>query len=187
MNVKYLESAHEEISIISRQKTEMSSICSFKKALNEEHAGFAVTLEVLATLSMICVFVNFILYFLRVMDTQRYMNTVMTSTAAQASRWGGTNTKAYSENISSTPLITTSQQQLNYVAADFNAVITGSPAKITYDSQPITISIRYSLPSVFSTMSKVNGVGGSYDMYRDTRDMRMSVTVNSIMEAGNLL
>lgn len=156
--------------------------------VNEEHAGFAVTLEVLATLCMLFVFLNATLYILRVMDVQRYMNTVMTSTAAQAARWGGADSKAYKDNVSNVPLITTAQQQLNYVAADFSPVISGNPAKITYDSQPITITIRYSLPSVFSTMSKVNGVNGnSYDMYAKTRDMKMQVSVSSVMEAGKLL
>lgn len=169
-------------------KRAKDSLNKFSALLQEEHDGFAVTLEVLATLCMLVVFLNMTLYVLRVMDVQRYMNTVMTSTAAQAARWGGTDTKAYKTNVSSTPLMTTAQQQLNYAAADFNPVITGTPAKITYDSQPITISVRYGLPSVFATMSKVNGVDGrNYDMYSVTRNMSMQVSVSSIMEAGKLL
>lgn len=160
---------------------------NFSKCMNEEHGGFAVTLEVLCTLVMLCVFLNSTLYILRVMDVQRYMNTVMTSTAAQAARWGGANSKAYKDNVSSQSLMSTAQDQLNYVASDFNPVITGNPAKITYNSQPITITIRYGLPSLFSTMSKVNGVGSSYDMYNKTRNMSMKVSVNSVMEAGKLL
>ena len=155
--------------------------------LNEEHGGFAITLEVIATLAMMCVFLTMTLYFLRVMNVQRYMNTVMTSTAAQASRWGGVNTKAYSENISSTPLLITARQQLNYAATDFNPIITGTPDKITSNGQKITITVKYSLPPVFSTMSNVNGVSSSYNMYNQTRNMRMSISVNSIMESGKLL
>lgn len=161
---------------------------SIDNILVNEHAGFAVTLEVLVTLVMMFTFLIMTLYFLRVMDVQRYMNTVMTSTAAQASRWGGVNSNAYRVNVSTTPLITTAQQQLQYVASDFNPVITGSPNKITYNGQKITIKIKYSLPSVFSTASKVySPSSGSYDMYTKTRNMSMSVSVNSIMEAGKLL
>lgn len=136
---------------------------------------------------MLCVFLNFTLYMLRVMDVQRYMNTVMTSTAAQAARWGGSDSKAYKDNVSNTSLLVNAQNQLNYVASDFSPIIYGGPAKITYNGQPITISIKYSLPSVFSTMSKVNGVNKSYDLYSTTRNMSMSVSVNSVMEAGKLL
>lgn len=158
-----------------------------KSQLKQEHGGFAVTLEVLATLVMLFVFLIMILYFLRVMDVQRYMNTVMTSTAAQAARWGGVDSKAYEDNISSTPLLTTAQSQLNLVASDFGAVITGSPDKISYDAQKINIRVSYHLPSVFSTMSKVNGLDSSYDAYNATRNMSMQVNVNSIMESGRLL
>lgn len=159
----------------------------FKEIMNEEHGGFAVTIEVLCTLIMFTTFLNFTLYFLRVMDVQRYMNTVMTSTAAQASRWGGANTKAYRDNISNVPLLVTAQGQLNYVASDFNPVITGTPDKISNNGDKITICINYSLPPVFSTMSKVNGFSSSYDAYNKTRNMRMQISVNSIMEAGKLL
>lgn len=156
--------------------------------INEEHAGFAVTLEVLATLSMLVAFLNATLYILRVMDVQRYMNTVLTSTAAQAARWGGTDSKAYKDNVSETSLLDNARQQLKHVVSDFGPFIDGNPPKITYNGQPITITIEYNLPSVFSTMSKVNGIdGNSYDMYEKTKKMKMQVTVNSVMEAGKLL
>lgn len=161
----------------------------FYNTLNDEHGGFAVTLEVLATLVMLFTFLVMILYFLRVMDVQRYMNTVMTSTAAQASRWGGVNSKAYRENISTKPLLITAQEQLDSVASDFGATISGTPLdKISYDGERITIKISYHLPEVFSTMSKVNGVSGnSYDSFSKTKNMSMKVSVSSIMEAGGLL
>lgn len=160
-----------------------------KSILNEEHSGFAITLEVIATLVMLCIFLNLTLYILRVMNVQRYMNTVMTATATQASRWGGINSNAYHNNVSSTPLLVSAQYQLTYVANGFNAVIGGSPDKISNNGDKITIWIDYTLPSVFQTsgMSKVSGVNESHDMYDKTKIMRISVTVNSIMEAGKLL
>ena len=158
-----------------------------RNTLKEEHNGFAITLEVIATLAMMTVFLVTTLYILRVMNVQRYMNTVLTSTAAQASRWGGVNSKAFRDNISSTPLLVTAQEQLNYVAPDFNAKISGNPSKISYNGETITIRISYGLPPVFDTMSKVNVPTGSYNLYNQTRNMKMSVTVHSIMEAGKLL
>ena len=158
-----------------------------KSTLEQKHSGFAISLEVIATLIMMCVFLNMTLYVLRVMNVQRYMNTVLTATATQASRWGGVDTKAYYSNVSNTPLLASAQEQLTAIAPDFNTAIAGSPDKITENGQGITITILYSLPSVFSTLSKVNGNGDSYDMYDSTRDMHISVTVDSIMEAGKLL
>lgn len=158
-----------------------------KDELQKEHAGFAVTFEVMITLVSLCVMLNFTLYILRVMDVQRYMNTVMTSTASQASRWGGVNTKPYASNVSSTTLLATAQSQLDYVAVGFNAKITGSPDKITNIGDSITIIINYTLPSVFSTMSDVNVSNGSYDMYTQTKTMQMYIDVRSVMEPGRLL
>lgn len=160
----------------------------FKKELCSEHNGFAVTLEALATIVMLFVFLIMILYFLRVMDVQRYMNTVMTSTAAQASRWGGVDSKAYEDNISTTPLLTTAQSQLDLVASDFGARISGNPSKISHDGDQITVKITYHLPPVFSTMSQVHSISGnSYDSYSQLANMSMQVSVDSIMEAGRLL
>ena len=156
--------------------------------LEEEHAGFAITLEVLATLFMITMFISFTLYFLRVMDVQRFMNTVLTSTAEQASRWGGVNSNAYKNNISNEPLLTTAQTQLNSIASDFNPKISGTPDKINEDGDKITVKITYSLPKIFSTMSKVNSIdGNSIDTYSTLKNLHMQISVNSIMESGALL
>lgn len=159
-----------------------------KKEIASEHAGFAITLEVFATLVMMTIFLTCTLYMLRVMNTQRFMNTVLTSTASEASRWGGVNTTAYHDaNPSSPLLLKTAQDELDTIAPAFNSTITGSPGKITNNGDPITITIIYHLPSVFSTMSDVNGPSGSYNMFTETKDMHMSITVNSVMEAGRLL
>lgn len=164
-----------------------------KKLLKEEHSGYIITFEVLATLYMLTMFIVMTLYILRVMNVQRYMNTVMTSTAAEASRWGGVNTKAYSVNVSTTPLLVTAQKELDYLCLDFHAIIKGSPDKIIYDDHDININITYSLPSVlgpltFESMSKVTDLTGDQnDMYNVTRYMHMSVDVKSIMSSGRLL
>lgn len=99
----------------------------FTSILNEKHSGFAITIEVIVTLAMCCIFLTCTLYILKVMNVQRYMNTVMTSTATQASRWGGVNTKTYRNNVSSTSLINQAQSQLDLIASNFNPKITGSP------------------------------------------------------------
>lgn len=166
----------------------MKKLQKVKTFLNEEHDGFAFQFEVLATLFMMTVFIVMTLYMLRVMNVQRYMNTVLTSTAATASRWGGVNTNAYLKNVSSTPLLTTSQHQLDIVAADYGAVITGSPSRITYDSQQITVTIYYHLPPVFSTSSRVQTIQGTnYNMRNGLNNLHMTVNVNSVMSSGRLL
>lgn len=158
-----------------------------KSILNSKHQGFAMTLEVLAALFMITVLINLTLYNIRVMNVQRYFNTILTSTAAEASRWGGVNTRAYKANVSTTDLLTTAKSQLQEVAPDYKSSITGTPDKISNNSDKITITIYYSLPSVFSTHSKVTSLDGSQvDMY-DSNVKKMSISIGSVMESGDLL
>ena len=160
----------------------------WSKFKETEHEGFATTLEVIVTLAIMTTFLCLTLYILEVMNVQRYMNTVLTSTAAQAARWGGVNSNAYRNNVSSTPLITSAQNQLNSVASDYGAIITGGPNKITNNNQKITLRISYQLPNAFHSISKVTSPDGSqYDMWEKTKNMSMQVSVNSIMEAGKLL
>lgn len=157
------------------------------KMLMSKHQGFAMTLEVMATLFMITVMINLTLYNMRVMNVQRYFNTILTSTAAQASRWGGTNTKAYKANVSNVDLLTTARQQLIEVAPDYNPSIYGTPEKIRKDSDKITITINYRLPSVFSTYSKVHSLNGKpVEMYSSSTKS-MSISINSVMGSGDLL
>lgn len=151
---------------------------------NEEHDGFAISLEVLVTLVSITTFITFTLFFLQVMNVQRYMNTVLTSTAIQAAKYGGTDTNAYRINVSnSKPLMTSAQEALNLYASPYNPRISGSPTKITNANQNITIVLTYSLPSPFSQF----GPGGDATIYNTIKNMRMVVTVESVMDPGGAL
>lgn len=158
-----------------------------KRILMEKHQGFAMTLEVLATLFMLTVLINLTLYNIRVMNVQRYFNTILTSTAAQASRWGGTDTNAYRVNVSNENLLSIARRQLVEVAPDYHPSIVGSPDKIRSDSDKITVTIYYKLPSVFSTKSKVTAVDGSQvDMF-DSKYKSMTISIGSVMGSGELL
>jgi hypothetical protein len=167
---------------------------SAKRVLCEEHCGYALTLEVIATLAMASMMITLCLFIVRVMNVQRYMNTVMTSTAADAARWGGNFTKAYRMNVSSVPLHKVAKDQLDYVAPDFftqeDDGISVTPDFISYDDEPIVVTIQYSLPpGVFdTTMSRVNSVSGkSVNLYTKLQRMQMRVKVYSIMNGGKLL
>lgn len=177
--------------------------------LKEEHTGFVITFEVMATLFMFCVFTVLTLYILRVMNIQRYMNTVMTSTAAQASRWGGFYTNAYKVNVNGDHLLKIAQDELDAICPEYHAEIIGyindtvvkashnangswAISAIENDDDKITVSINYSLPPIFSDEGKYNKVtsidGDQFDMYESgLKDMSMSISVQSIMEAGKLL
>lgn len=157
------------------------------KFLKQKHKGYAITFEVICTLLMFITFITMTLYVLRVMNVQRFMNTVMTSAAAQASRWGGNYTKAYAINVGKDPIQAIAQEQLNTIAGDFRPEIVISPEKITSNNDTITVVISYRLPPIFRTMSKINLPEASYDMYDKTKEMKMSLTVRSIMRPGPLL
>jgi len=163
-----------------------------KKLLNEEHQGFAITLEVMAALFMFTMFTTVILYTIRVMNTDRYMNTILTSTAASASRWGGTNTAAYARNVNSTQnLLTLANQQLAIVAPDYHAQITGGPGTISYDNQLITLTLTYYLPPIFGDtggMGRVTSLNSTTSPWQQLMGPRSrSISVKSIMNSGILL
>lgn len=160
-----------------------------KKLLQEEHSGFAITFEVLITVTMIFTFFFLILFVLMVMNGQRFMNTVLTSTAAEASRWGGVKTAAYASNVGGADIITSAQSQLNSIIPEFFPQIKGTPNKILNDGDNITITISYKIPSAFSSFGTVaRSTGGSYNMYSDLSSRQtMSIKVKSIMKAGRLL
>jgi hypothetical protein len=165
---------------------------SAKRVLCEEHCGYALTLEVIATLAMASMMITLCLFTVRVMNVQRYMNTVMTSTAADAARWGGNFTKAYRMNVSDVSLQDTALQQLKYVAPDFfvqeDDGISVTPDVIQSDDASIVVTVNYSLPGVFDTMSRVNSVSGkSVNLYTKLQRMQMRVKVYSIMNGGKLL
>lgn len=169
-----------------------------KKILNEQHAGFAVTLEVMCTLVMMFMFIFMIIFFMMVMNVQRFMNTVLTTTAAEASRWGGTETRAYQINVGGTNLIDSAQQMLDNVInydsngnpTGFFATISGTPNKISHDGDEVLITINYHLPSPWKTLGIVSSNSQSTDVYsrmEGTSGMEMSIRVKCIMKSGGLL
>ena len=165
----------------------MFNIKEIKNTLNEEHAGFAITFEVLITLTMIFTFLFLTLFVLMVMNGQRFMNTVLTSTAAQAARWGGVNTKAYALNVGGKTILAEAQAKLNEIVPEFNAIITGSPNRISSDGDFIIIKISYQLPNAWRSIGVVQTPRRSYDMFSDLRNMHMEIRVRSVMKAGRLL
>lgn len=174
----------------------MENKTNLKDVLNKEHYGFAITLEVIVTLFMLFVFIGLCLYLLNVMNVQRYMHTVLASTASQAARWGGTDSKAYRDNISTTPLLVTAQNQLNLAASGYGTgnngnagptIGTTTPPVITESNNKITIYIDYCYPSFFQGYSKVRNKRGTMVQMHQSGVVRMSITVYSIMEAGKLL
>lgn len=158
-----------------------------KNVLMAKHQGFAMTLEVLATLFMLTTLINLTLYNIRVMNVQRYFNTILTATAAQASRWGGMDTKAYRANVSNVNLLTIARQQLVEVAPDYSPSIVGNPNRISSDSEKIHVTIYYRLPSVFSTHSKVTALDGSQAEMYSSNVKSMSISIGSVMGSGDLL
>ena len=184
------------------------NVKKLKETLNEEHNGFAITFEVLCTLFMIFTMFFLILFVLMVMNGQRFMNTVLTTTAAEAARWGGVDSRAYSVNVGGAKLLTEAQNQLNNVVnngspsnlSGFRATIGGSPAYIQSDGDQITVYIRYHLPSPWHAIGVVQSAGGNgrevnthqqstdlYNKIENSGGLGMTIRVNSIMKSGRLL
>lgn len=154
-----------------------------KKLMNDEHSGFAVTLEVICTLVIVTMFVIMTTYILGVMNVQRYMNTAMTSAAAEASRWGGNYTDAYKKNSSQSDSISVcTYNQLKDLPFVSDVSVSITPISISYDLQPITVTVSYRYANTFASVGRV----GATNMF-DSNKKTISVTVYSIMKSGDLL
>lgn len=173
--------------------------------LNQEHGGFAITFEVICTLTMMTTMIFLVIFLMMTMNAQRFMHTVLTTTAAEASRWGGYNTYAYHLNVngrtdySGENLVQTANKMLISVVPQFNPVLTCDTPKISHNGQKITVEIRYSIWDAFKSIGTVNspslnsgwrtldlgtasGSGGSLG-----GEMHMKIGVYSTMKAGSLL
>lgn len=167
--------------------------------LQEEHGGFAITFEVICTMAMLTTMIFLTLFLLMTMNAQRYMHTVLTTTASEASRWGGNNTRAYQLNVDSSKTIQqNAQENLQRVVSQFNPVIRVTPEKISVDGEEITVELRYSIWEAFKSFGTVQSPTlsgwGSYDLGSASGvggtlggEMRMSINVSSIMKVGTLL
>ena len=161
----------------------------FTNLLNEEHNGFATTLEVMLTLVVIVMFLTLNLFILKVMNVQRFMNTVLTTTAAEGSRWGGLETNIYRENSRSeiTLLEQANQNLESYFKDDLYEIyqpkLSGT-SKINDDRQ-VTVTINYYIPAPFIDLINWNGDNNNKAVLGNEREM--SVTVTSIVEPGILL
>lgn len=167
---------------------------SFKKSLKQKHGGFAMTVEVIATMALISVFVSLTLFILQAMNAQRYMNTVVASTATQAARYGGVNTTAYKASTEDTKsLLQDAKTQVDSILPNsvWHFTITGSPDKITNTNSWIEIKATYTLPNPFGSISKVTDTDNSQIDLMDssflggTRSITMKV--RSLVKAGDLL
>lgn len=63
--------------------------------LRRKKIGFIITMEVLATITVMTLLMMGNFYVLQAMDRQKYMYNALISAVSQASRWGGTNTTMY--------------------------------------------------------------------------------------------
>lgn len=169
-----------------------------KKLWKEEHCGFAVTLEVMCTLVMLFAMIIFIVFLMMVMNAQRFMNTIMTSTAVEASRWGGNNTRSYQINTGEPPIQNTAQAHLDAIVPEYNASITVTPERISTPGERVYVTVRYHLPSAWQTIGTFTGGGAgsspptnAYNRLENRngygQGLTMSVSVCSVTKAGALI
>ena len=116
-----------------------------KKFIKRKVRGYVITFEVMCTLALMVMIMNFTLYCLTAFDTQRYMSTVLSTTTIEISKWGGTNNNATVMNQVG-DIIGTAQNELNSLAPKFNPVITGGPNKVTNIGEKIWCELEWTYP-----------------------------------------
>lgn len=70
------------------------------KILNQEREGFAITFEIICTMLLIAAISSLTIYFVQVMELERYFADVTSSTCSMASRYGGSESMAYKIQVS---------------------------------------------------------------------------------------
>ena len=112
---------------------------------NRKTKGYAITFEVIFTIILLIMMINFILYCLVTFDIQRYMTTVFTSTIIEIAKWGGINNTATNINGIGN-IINTAQQQLDLVAYKFKPKISGGPDNIISATQKVWCRLEWTYP-----------------------------------------
>lgn len=193
INIKrILNSKHDSNLLSDEQANKITRKMGFKK----KHSGFVISLEVMLSLLIFTQFSNYTMYVMRIMNAERYISTILTSTASQAARWGGNNTKAFKNNSGNSGLTiqNIAQKQLDTQVSGFGATVSVTPETISGDTSPnniVTVQVSYTYPSAWNMQSKIiDGTGKSHDAGVGISDgSRRSKTIKmpSIMEYGKLL
>lgn len=142
------------------------------KQLKQKRKGYAITLEVIFTVMIISAMFNSTAYILTTLNTQRYMNTILTSTTIQVAKWGGTSSKAYEANGMKYDPIQNAQKELDRTASMFKPKISGEPKKVTTGNTKVSVSLRWRYPGLF---------------FIDPIDKTLTLKMESIMRPGDLL
>ena len=164
-----------------------------KRQLSKKHSGFIVSLEVMLSIVIFTQFMNFTMYIMRVMNAERYISTILTSTASQAARWGGNYTKAFKENTGNgtRTIQQIAQQQLNEQAPGFNAIVRVTPDTIDKRNNEVSVNITYRYPSPWNFQQKIQSVeSGEHDFSTGITDGSVrskSIKMPSVMKDGKLL
>lgn len=141
--------------------------------LRNKRKGYAITLEVLITVLAIVTIINATTYIIATFNTQRYMDTVLTSTITQIAKWGGTNSNAYKANNMDYDVIKNAQDELDRkVAPMFNAKIKGGPEKINRNNTKVYVQMTWRYPGIFNYGNIPSNI---------------KIEMDSIMRPGDLL
>lgn len=160
---------------------------------NKKHGAFAISIEILVTLIMFTQITAFTFYSMRVMNGQRYLQTILYASAVQGSRWGGNNTNAWKNATGKEQSISdwyTNKLQGSY--SDFSPVLTITPDKID-SSMQVSATLSYQWPPFFQSGAKVMGSNGSGISGQTNQASWMGgrkqiqVKIPSIMKNGTLL
>lgn len=140
--------------------------------MRRKRKGYAITIEVIFTLSLIAMMTNVTIYILTSYNTVRYMDTVMTSTTVQIAKWGGTQSNAYLANDMDYDVISNARHELNKTASFMSPSINGGPNKVTKGNSKVWVEMTWTQPSILMlpAIQKKN-----------------RLEMESIMRPGNLL
>ena len=145
---------------------------NIKKLLKRKIGGYAITFEVIMTLWTMSIIMTGTAYILSTLNTQRYMDTILTSTVIEISKWGGTNSNAYKANNFQYNLIANAQDELNRTAGNLSPIITGGPDVVTVGQPDATCTLSWTYPSLF---------------FMPSIHKTLTISIESIMKPGKLL
>lgn len=110
---------------------------------NRKKKGFIITLEVLATITVMVILIMGNFTILQMMDRQKYMYNAAISVTSQAARWGGTNNTLYKTfNKDGMDIVENMKAQIKRsTGVDVELVVT--PPVVTHADENIKCTLKW--------------------------------------------
>lgn len=160
-----------------------------RRILDRERRGFAISLEIMLTYLLVAIVCSVTTYFAQAFEMERFFADVTASTCVMASRYGGSDSRAYKIQVGNDSTIQdTANRMLGFVASksesSFAVVKPVNGRYISVSDKPdsegnVTVSLTYSIAA--------GAAKGPASLFRFESPVNQAFTLPSLMQDGKLI